>query len=526
MAVNPKLGPAGWLRFAWRQLTSMRTALALLLLLALASVPGSLVPQRSSDPNGVVQFKQENRELFDVLDALGLFSTFETPWFSAIYLLLFVSLVGCILPRTRHHLGALRARPPRTPARLARLAGYRREALDAPAAEAADAGAGVLRRLGYRVERYDVDGSLSVSAERGYLRETGNLIFHSGLVGVLVAVGIGGGLGYSGQRILVQDTAFTNNRASYDSFNPGRFFDDGRLSPFSLRLDDFAAQYEFSLATRTWQALDFDASLSVREPGGEWYEGTLKINQPLAVGDAQLFLLGNGFAPLLTVRDPDGVIVSSEPTAFPPQGENLFSVRVVKVPDGLAEQVGILGNFAPDALISDGLLTSFSPEPNNPVVQLEVYTGDLGLDDGVAVNVYTLDTDGMEKLAGRDADLPALELAPGQTAELPNGLGTVEFTGLRRFVSVELHHDPSVGWVLGFALAVLGGLLLSLFIPRRRLWIKIEAGSDGVVAEYAGLARGEDPRLEEAVADLARRHREALGLEAPSTEAPTLGGEA
>ena len=55
---QPRLGPVGYLRFFWRQLTSMRTALFLLLLLALAAVPGSLVPQRTSDPNGVVQYKR------------------------------------------------------------------------------------------------------------------------------------------------------------------------------------------------------------------------------------------------------------------------------------------------------------------------------------------------------------------------------------------------------------------------------------------------------------------------------------
>lgn len=516
--VQPRLGPVGWLRFIWRQLTSMRTALALLLLLALAAIPGSLVPQRSSNPNGVIQYQQDDPEMFEVLDALGLFSTFESPWFSAIYLLLFVSLIGCILPRARHHLQALRARPPRTPARLTRLAGFRQDTMEADPETAVAEGTRLLRRLGYRVERYDARGTFSVSAERGYLRETGNLIFHSSLVGVLIAVGIGGGLGYSGQRILVQDTSFTNNRASYDSFNPGRFFADDQLAPFSLRLDDFIGEYEFELNTAFWHPVDFVAEMSVREPGGDWRPAELRLNDPLPIGDTQTYLLGNGFAPVITIRDPDGVAVSSEAIPFRPQDGNLFSLGVVKVADGLDEQVGMVGIFAPDAIKIHDVLSSFSPDPHNPVVQFEVYTGDLGLDDGVAVNVYTLDTDDMEPRAGREADEPAIELAPGQSAELPGGLGTVEFTGLLRFVSVEIHHDPSVGWVLGFSIAVLGGLLLSLFVPRRRVWIKATAGPEGSVVEYAGLARGEDPRLEAAVRDVARAHRAALG-ESPLEEA-------
>ena len=102
----------------------MRTALILLLLLALGAVPGSLVPQRSSDPNGVVAYQANNPDTFKILDSLGLFSTFTSPWFSAIYLLLFVSLVGCIIPRLKHHLDALRAQaaqdpgPPRAAGRL------------------------------------------------------------------------------------------------------------------------------------------------------------------------------------------------------------------------------------------------------------------------------------------------------------------------------------------------------------------------------------------------------------------------
>ncbi|HEU0181101.1 MAG TPA: cytochrome c biogenesis protein ResB, partial [Agromyces mariniharenae] len=243
---QPKLGFVGWLRFGWRQLTSMRTALLLLLLLAIAAVPGSLVPQRSSDPNGVTQYFADNPDLAPVLDGFQLFDVYTSAWFSAVYLLLFLSLIGCVIPRTKHHFEALRARPPRTPARLSRLAGYTERAL--PEGETTDAAieraATELERAGYRVERYDARGEASVSAERGYLRETGNLVFHTALVGVLVAVGIGGGFGFSGQRVVVEGQSFVNTLAAYDSFNPGRFFDDTRLDPYRLSLEELDAVYE------------------------------------------------------------------------------------------------------------------------------------------------------------------------------------------------------------------------------------------------------------------------------------------
>ena len=505
---QPKLGVVGYLRFFWRQLTSMRTALVLLLLLALAAVPGSLVPQRSSDPNGVLQYERDNPDTFELLDKLGVFSTFSSPWFSAIYLLLFISLVGCILPRTKHHIDALRARPPKTPVRLARLVGFTEQRAAADAETAVEGARAVLRGAGYRVERYGD----SISAERGYLRETGNLVFHTALVGVLLAVGVGGGFGYNGQRVIVQDTAFTNSLVSYDSFNPGRFFTEGALEPFSVRLDEFEGEYELNPATGVYQPTDFTAHLSTREPDGPWADADLKINAPLEIGGTKMYLLGNGYAPVVTVRDTDGEVAFSGPVAFLPQDGNLRSLGVIKVPDGLDEQLGFLGFFYPDPLeLDDGTYTSLSPYAGpGSLLTLTVYTGDLGLDAGVSVNAYSLDTDELTQIAGPKADAAALELTQGETAELPDGLGSIEFTGLKRFVSVEFHHDPTEGWVLVFALLILGGLLVSLFVPRRRVWVKAVPDGDGVRIEYAGLARGEDPGLADAVADIARRHAARL----------------
>lgn len=504
---QPRLGPVGYLRFFWRQLTSMRTALILLLLLALGAVPGSLVPQRSSDPNGVVAYQTNNPDTFKILDSLGLFSTFTSPWFSAIYLLLFVSLVGCIIPRLKHHLDALRAKPPKTPARLERLVGFTSVTTTTDAATALTEAHSLLRRQGYRVASYDG----SVSAERGYLRETGNLIFHIALVGILLTVGVFGSFGYTGQRILVQGEAFTNSIGDYDSFEPGRFSNENSLQPFQLRLDSFEPKYSFQ--NGMWEPENFDANLSTRLPGGTWTKQTLKVNSPVEIGGTQVYLLGNGFAPMVTVKDPKGTVVYSGAVPFLSQDANLTSNGVIKVPDGLAKQVAFQGFFCPTPVTTTTGCASISPYLSDAaVLQLSVFTGDLGLDKGVAVNAYSLNEDNLTKIAGFRTDVPGLDLKVGDSAELPNGLGSIEFTGIERFASVDIHHDPTPAFALLFAMLILGGLLLSLFVPRRRVWIKAVPvrGTHLTRIEYAGLARGEDPTLARAVADLAERHRQHL----------------
>ncbi len=509
---QPALGPVGYLRFFWRQLTSMRTALLLLLLLAVAAVPGSLFPQRSSDPNGVVQYRENDPQLFDVLNTLQLFDVYTSVWFSAIYLLLFLSLIGCVLPRTKHHLIALRSRPPRTPARLQRLSGFTTVDTDADPDTAVGEAAALLKKQGYRVERYTDATSTSVSAERGYLRETGNLVFHAALVGILVAVGIGGGFAYNGQRVIVQGASFTNLLTSYDSFTEGRFFDESMLEPFSIALDEFEAEYTLNPENFGPQPLDYTAHVTTTTAAGEEQTDEIKVNAPLSIGGTQAYLLGNGFAPVVTVRDANGDIAFSQPVPFLPQDANLTSLGVIKVPDAQPDDLAFLGFFYPSATsTATGALTSIWPEPDQPLLTLNLYTGDLGLDEGVGRNAYELDVDELTKRTGTATDFESLALEVGDTVDLPDGLGTVTFEELRRFVSLDIHHDPTQGWVLGFAALAVAGIVTGLFVPRRRVWVKAVRRPDGEHAlEYAGLARGDDPGLDRAVADVAAKHRSAL----------------
>ncbi|MES2867650.1 MULTISPECIES: cytochrome c biogenesis protein ResB [Microbacterium] len=529
---QPRLGFVGWLRWGWRQLTSMRTAIILLLVLAIAAIPGSIFPQRMADPNGVTQWEANNPDLFPVLDSMKMFDVYLSPWFSAIYLLLFISLVGCVIPRIKHHLKALRARPPRTPARLGRLEDHRevtRETADADteAARSIDVAQKQLKALGYRVERYDRGRTYSVSAERGYWRETGNLIFHLALVGVLLTVGIGGSFAYTGQRVIVEGQTFVNTLLDYESMNRGRFVSDDVLRPYAMTLDSFDVTYQKYGTAASGQPGDFSANVSVRE-NGETRQESVRVNYPLGIAGDKIYLLGNGYAPTITVRNADGDVVYNNSVPFLPQDSNLTSLGVIKVTDGMPEQLGIAAFFYPSAAkLDSGAFTSAHGDLLSPLLTVDVYEGDLGIDEGTPRSVYVLDTEKLTKLTGRTTDVDSIELVPGETADLPNGLGTITFEdespvgatdsreSVKRFASLQIHRDDSAVWVLVFALLALTGLMLALFVPRRRMWVKATSSDSAVNLEYAGLARGEDPTLAAAVDNLVAGH--ARLLDAPRT---------
>jgi cytochrome c biogenesis protein len=494
----------------------MRTALFLLLLVAFAAVPGSLVPQQTSDPNGVIQYKADNPGWSKVLDFLGVFNTYSSIWFSAIYILLFISLIGCIIPRTMHHINALRTPPPRTPARLDRLPGFLRTenatVADEDVTDGVDAARKLLRSSGYRVRVFDGE---SVSAERGYLRETGNLIFHIALVGILVAVGIGGSFIWTGQKVIPVGQSFANTLSDYDSISPGRWFSPDSLEPYKLTVTRFDVKYERKNLNAYGDIIDYTAYVRASEPGQKTVNETIKVNSPLRIGDTDVYLLSNGYAPVVTVRNPAGKVVYTQPVPFLPQDANYTSEGVIKVPDGLAKEIGMIGFFYPtqcDTSTCGQAPVSVDPSLTNPVLTLQVYTGSLGLNSGKPVNAYSLDTDKMKIIAGQGSGKPGLTLRPGSKVKLPDGLGTIELSKVVRYVGLDIHHDPTQLWVLSFAVLVFLGLITGLFIPRRRVWIKAVRRGGSVHYEYAGLARGEDPRLDDAVAEIARKHSQLLGL--------------
>lgn len=496
----PRLSAGESARWAWRQLTSMRVALILLFLLAVAAIPGSLVPQRDVDPLAVRDFTERNPGLAEWYERLSLFDVYSAPWFAAIYLALMVSLVGCIVPRSRDHWRSMRARPPRTPSRLERMPSYRRFEVEQPPDEVLDEARSELRRRRFRT---DVTGE-SVSSEAGHLRETGNLVFHLALVVVLLAVALGALFGYRGTRIVQEQSGFANMLVQYDDFSSGALFDPGSLPPFALEVDEFVMDFH-ETGPQQGAPADFEARVRFTpSPGAPEQERTIRVNEPLEVDGSLIHILNPGYAPAITVRDTDGEIVAEGPVTLLPQDNNFTSTGARKVPLDGADDLGIEMVFYPTAVGSEQGMASAFPGPSNPVLLLTAFRGDLGLNDGRPQSVYRLDTSRMEQVSTADGEPFLSALAPGETAELPGGAGSVTFDGYVTWVNLQISRNAGKELALGGALLAVAGLMLSLYVRRRRLWVRATRGADGrTVVEVAGLARSDSGNLDAEVSRLA-----------------------
>ena len=479
MSSIPDLDSKASLRWMWRQLTSMRTALILLLLLGVAAIPGSLIPQRTQNPMKVQAYFTDNPALAQWFDRFKLFDVYSSPWFSAIYLLLFISLIGCVLPRTIEHLKAIGAKPPLTPKYLAKMEFY--SVIYTQNTTALDLAETWLKKRHFRIRR-DSD---SISAEKGYLRETGNLLFHLSLILILVGVGVGSLFGLKGEAIVSVGDRFINTPTSYDNLGFGKFQSANSLAPFALTVTDFKASYDIKTNAPT----DYKLAVAVANPvGAKPIEKVIRVNAPLTFGNTKVYLQANGYSPMVTVRDLSGNITFQGAVVFLPQDGNLTSIGAIKVPD-MQPQLGFVSSFIPtfDRSPTRGAFSAY-PEVLDPRLLVSVWTGNLGLDNGRPQSVYRIDTSKMQRIG-----LKTLKL--GEKYNFSEG--SITFEGWKPWVNLQIVDDPGKMYSLFGAIFAILGLLISLFARQRRIWIKV-----GNSVEVAGLAKNSIPGLEPEIAEL------------------------
>ncbi|WP_105972289.1 cytochrome c biogenesis protein ResB [Streptomyces geranii] len=501
----PALGVIGWARWFWRQLTSMRVALLLLFLLSLGAIPGSLIPQSGTDETKVADFMKRHDVLGPLYDKLGLFHVYSSVWFSSIYILLFISLIGCIVPRTWQFVGQLRGRPPGAPRRLTRLPAYTTWRTETEPEQVREAALVLLRKRRFRAH---VTGD-AVAAEKGYLREVGNLAFHIALIVMLTSFAWGQLYKSEGNKLILEGDGFSNTLTQYDDFKSGTLFDTDDLDPFSFNLKDFKGTYETTGPNRgTPRTYEADVSYSVGAYGKD-KKRTIKVNEPLVIGDSKVYLTAHGYAPVITVRDGKGKVVYSQPVALLPLDSNVTSSGAIKVMDGyrdakgVAEQLGFQAFFLPTYVPGNELASQF-PALDNPVLNLIGYHGDLGVNAGIPQSVYQLDKSHMKVFKDAKGAEVRENLKPGETMTLPNGAGSVTYEGTQEWANFQVTRQPAAGWALGGAIVAIFGLAGSLFIQRRRVWVRAVRGSDGItVVELGGLGRSESAKVPEELGDLA-----------------------
>jgi cytochrome c biogenesis protein ResB len=422
----------------WHQYTRMRTAIYFLIGILLIVLIGTFVPQEfTSASQKVTEFIAAHQNLNDLANRLGLplTSVFVSPLFYVLLGSLYIALLSCVLTRGRALVIRTLRRYPRTPQ---------------------------------------------------YWGEWGSWMFHTSFFLLVLAVVWGKATGFDGIITITEGQRVAETRASYDTLQEGMLF-DGRHSGYEVRLNRFAAPLQAN-----GMPSDFVSNMTVYDAGRPVLTQDVRVNEYLGYKGVDFYQQDYGWAPHMVVRNPAGEVVSDTDIQMV-SSDKTASTGVLKVPafnytlpgQSKPVQIGAKLVLYPDAQalpqVGSGSALNFSYAPgtaaaNNPVLEVQLFVGDLGLDSGPSQDVFRLDTSGMSPYYSGAAAF-ALPLRQTTTLSLPAANGattnfTVSFPDLRQFSLFHVKKDNGVPLVYTAFVLTMAGLLTKLylrpFLERRR----------------------------------------------------------
>ena len=316
-----------------------------------------------------------------------------------------------------------------------------------------------------------------------------------------MAVAAGKLFGYEGNVIVIADGGpgfCSASPAAFDSFRAGNTVDGTSLHPICLRVNDFEANY-----LPTGQATSFAANIDYqagRRPGRQRLAAVPAAGQPSTARRRRPGVsAGTRLRPDVQRDVPRRADPHPTVQWRPDDPLTLLSSGVIRVdpPGGTypdaderrKHQIAVQGLFAPTERLHGTLLSSSFPALNDPAVAVDIYRGDTGLDTGRPQSLFSLDP----RLIDQDrlTKVARVNLGAGEQTRLDDGT-VVRFDGAVPFINVQVSHDPAQVWVLVFALTMMAGLLVSLVVRRRRVWVRVMPSpqTPGTVSvELGGLAR-------------------------------------
>lgn len=411
----------------------MRTAIYFLIGVIFIVLIGSFVPQQdTSDQIKVNAFLDNYQGLNAIASHIGLplTSVFVSPIFYGLLASLYISLGACVIRRGRALIMRTIRRERRTPQ---------------------------------------------------YWGEWGSWLFHTSFFLLLVAVVWGKATGFQGITTIIEGNRFTETRASFDTLQEGLLF-NGQHADYQVQLNKFTATYQ---ANGTAQ--DYVSNVTVFDHGNPVLTKDIRVNEFLSYDNVAMYQQDYGWAPHIVVRNPSGVVVFDSAVEF--FGENKsVQTGVLKVPDfnytipgaKQAIQIGAKMAIFPDAKTSIGLAADGSVDPasvnyapggaeaRNPVIEMQLFVGDLGVNSGAAQNVNTLDTTKMQPYFDDSHPIP-LTLGATVPLTLPGANGqptqfTVTFSSLHQYSLFLVKKDNGVPLVYGTFILIMTGLLTKMYL--------------------------------------------------------------
>jgi cytochrome c biogenesis protein len=497
----------------------VRFAVFYIATLATFAMLGVLIPQVPEAMRGndaaIAVWVESERGTFgpftDTMHRLGLFEVFHAKWFLFALGFLVVNVTTCTFNRWSPTFRNVFRPPRRVPDSFFERA-HNRTVL---APVDIDTLTPALRKLRYGVETRVENGATYVFADRHPWTQLATFVSHLALI-----LFISGGLitwftGFSAEIFTGEGTTAPLFAVS----NPNQL---------QVRVDSTTARFG-----ELGNALDFRSKLTIFKNGREVAHGTTTVNDPFKYGGyrfhqaayfpsgAELRIrdvaTGNAVfhetfpledrtvAPVVTIQDASGTTLLTD-TIAPTDFLAGTTGALVRVPG--ADRVIWVGITTKDDKAWQ--LAVFDPQGDAASSQLRIDENGSGTISGINVHFdrvtaipsavglgipgteaktlaqLATSADGADSLTLVSTNRPAISLAPGQ----PTTVGGLEYTfvGRRPFAGIAVKRDSGAWFIWAATAMLVGGLAVTFYVPRRRLWLRLTPTATQVasLAEKSG----------------------------------------
>ncbi|MDH4197182.1 MAG: cytochrome c biogenesis protein ResB, partial [Candidatus Aminicenantes bacterium] len=326
-----------------RFFASLKLAIVLLIVLAVASVFGTLIPQGRS----AAEYAARYGALAQPLIRLQFTSLYHSAWFLAVLFLFALNIIVCTLTRLAPKFRrAFRPKVPSDPKAISALAVKDRSKRNAAVAEAAAEVRAVLNKHHYRVRKAESESRVFLLGRKRVLGWFGSDVVHIGLLVILAGAIVTGLGGFRTDLSLKEGQTLEVPRAG-----------------FLLRLDKFETEYYPQGGVKDWKS-----SLTVLDGGAAVMSGVVEVNHPLSYRGFSFYQTSYGWD-----WDNPSLELVVKRKSDPAFTKTLLLKAGEKGPVGDPSGTEIvIQNFLPDFVIGDGgRAESRSTEPNNPAALVE-----------------------------------------------------------------------------------------------------------------------------------------------------------
>jgi len=460
MSQNPKKTPLSFL-------SSLKLTFTLLLIIALASILGTVIPQQYE---GGESFSHLSPGLIKAFNSLQLFDMYHSVWFIILMCLLSLNLIVCSVNRFPTSWKLFRKIPPLdTGKHFEDLSPDRVLIIEKKRNEVIERLENLFLRRYKRVRRKDTANTTLFYGEKGAYSHLGVYIIHLSILIFISGAIIGSLFGFN---------AYVNipEGESTNTVNLGRREGVKRLD-FTVRCDKFSIAYYDNGMPK-----EYRSDVSFLKDNKAIYQGPLLVNHPITFDGIKFYQASYGSIPggqaYITIKKGNGegttVAVKLKDSLY--LKEKDAKVTILRIEDNIMDMGPAV------------LLNIQSPERN---MRLWVFKDIEKIKKGIP---------------GLFEKVPKFN--PGLFKPYYFKLKNIE---TKYYTGLQLSHDPGASIVAIGAFFIMIGLIITFFSSHKRLWVRLDE-KEGRTRVMVGATSNRDPVGLRRETEYLLRHLKKVGV--------------